>query len=778
MQVFPVRKSFDTEKQKWSKHPAVPKGQDWREYQATPEELSHAANIGICIPDGTVVIDLDTQKGVTREAVEDVLGCSLDWEGAILQITVSGGEHYAFALPDGATVRQGDSILGVPGFDTRCAGKGWICSGDGYKDQTLIGLPHALYEWQWPPLPEVAVEKLQTTSVARDDDDLMSMVLDRPLDDISLEEIKAYLGRLPAGDLDQYDTWLKVGMACHHQTTGKKEGFRVWHDWSKGSKHYDRQELKAKWLSFGRHTGDKIKFSYVIHRAGGRVALASSLMDSFEERIARANGREDYVTLRDEIRSIDRSKLPDDMRSMLGKMLAEVLGKDIGLSASEIKKALVPTKKIRLTGGETDKPDWVLPWVYVETACEFANVDLNYSIKREAFNAKYDRLPQVVIAEKSASAIALNDYQIPTVVDRMFWPGADMIFEHEGKPMLNSYRISGAEAADEIDEDGMSVVNMIMDHVRFTLSDKNEQRILLDWIAYVVQNPGKRINWALLLQGAQGVGKSYFVYMLQHILGSNVSNLDPTAIAGRFTGWAHGSLVVAVEEIRISGTNKYEVLDRLKPFITNDTIQIEEKGRDHRTVPNFTSYLMLTNHKDAIPLTEGDRRYCVLFSRVQTEAQLYSELGGPEGVEAYFSRLFDETARRADAVKTFFMDWLISRSFSARGRAPKTLAREQMVAAAVSPDRSMIEDAIDYHRCEVINESVLDVTWLNELMQADGNELPKTRTLSAVLFEMGYEQIPGRRMKVSKTGNYHYVWVSGKNEYKETMKNFFGDKTT
>ena len=207
-------------------------------------------------------------------------------------------------------------------------------------------------------------------------------------------------------------------------------------------------------------------------------------------------------------------------------------------------------------------------------------------------------------------------------------------------PMLNAYSQQGCLVADRIDDDGQSVIDMFMDHLRFTLADEREQRILMDWLAFVIQNPGERINWALLLQGAQGTGKSYFVKLLQLILGEHVRNLDPTAISGRFTGWAHGSLVVAVEEIRISGTNKYEVLDRMKPFISNDTVQIEEKGRDHRTVPNFTSYLLLTNHKDAIPITTGDRRYCVLFSRVQTEKQLFDELGGEQKASDYFEHLF------------------------------------------------------------------------------------------------------------------------------------------
>jgi hypothetical protein len=41
---------------------------------------------------------LDSYKGVTREAVEKHLGCALEWDRALLQTTVSGGERVKNAL--------------------------------------------------------------------------------------------------------------------------------------------------------------------------------------------------------------------------------------------------------------------------------------------------------------------------------------------------------------------------------------------------------------------------------------------------------------------------------------------------------------------------------------------------------------------------------------------------------------------------------------------------------------------------------------------------------
>ena len=114
---------------------------------------------------------------------------------------------------------------------------------------------------------------------------------------------------------------------------------------------------------------------------------------------------------------------------------------------------------------------------------------------------------------------------------------------------------------------------------------EREQRILIDWLAYVVQNAGKRINWAILLQGAQGTGANRI--LLKCLSGCLVLTLRALTLAHWVKdsqGWANGAVVNIVEEIRIKGDDKWRIMDRLKPFITNSMIQIEEKGRDHRNL--------------------------------------------------------------------------------------------------------------------------------------------------------------------------------------------------
>jgi hypothetical protein len=633
-------------------------------------------------------------------------------------------------------------------------------------------------------VPDVihGVERHVTVDSSDDElDELSSALANQPLD-ITPEMVDAYLSALDPTQAP-YDTWVKVGMALFHQFQGSAAGFERWVAWSSAdSERFDDAEMAPKWQSFGG-AESPITFASIMHwvkEAGGVVAV-DNMFETLLLEASKVATFDEYQKFKDKITAMSDHVLPPVYRSGVVSELADHFGKINKVAKGAITKEMQASRVAR--ANTVVQPDWLDPWVYVENTCSFANADVaDYMIKREAFNAKFDREPECLAAERQASQLALVNYNLQTVVDVMFFPAAGKFFTYEHKRMMNSYSPKGVSPCETIDDDGQMVVDMFLKHVAFTLESQYEQDLLLDWMAYIYQNPGKRVGWAMLLQGAPGTGKSYFGNVFEELLGSNVRSLDTQAISGRFTGWAHGSIVTVVEEIRIAGTNKYEILDKLKPIISNSTIQIEEKGRDHRTVPNFTSYLLLTNHKDAVPLGDGERRYCAMFSRIQSEEELFDAFGGREKAREYFDDLFANTRRRPDAIARFLLNRKIADSFDPSGRAPDTGAKREMKALSVSPDWDLIDDAISNNNCEVINDKIVDVTWMNKVVLGQGGELPKNRTASIILSEMGYSPIPGRKIKVYNDG-HHYVWIRGAvddprvTEVKNIVRDFHSNKS-
>jgi hypothetical protein len=399
-------------------------------------------------------------------------------------------------------------------------------------------------------------------------------------------------------------------------------------------------------------------------------------------------------------------------------------------------------------------------WVFCEADATFEMVSVRHSIKREAFRAKFDRMPEVMVAEvPDAANFALNYCRIPTVASKMFWPGAERIFTLENQlRYLNTYEKSGAEPCEEIGPEGAEIIERFMAHVANTIGSEREQRILLDFMAYVYQNPGKRVQWALLVKGIEGNGKSYFFKVMQAVLGRQASVVSTTAIDSSFTGWAEGSVLVCIEEIRISGVNKYAILDKMKPLITNPTIAVVHKGKDEKHIPNFTSYMMFTNHADAIPVGDNDRRYCVIFTRQTRKEELFEQHGGAEGLDSYFRGLFGDLDRRPDVFARMLSDWKISDDFSPAGRAPETEGLSDMRAMHISEDRDNVETAIAEYACAIIGTDIIDVTHLKNMAVMDGRDFPQTKAIGHILSDMGYTPVEGRKIKITKTRANHYVW--------------------
>ena len=277
MNVFPVGKKFDKAKNKWSKFPKT-NGNSWLTYEASAEELSASSNVGIIIPAGVIVIDMDTDKGVTHDDIENGLGCKLNWEDAVLQKTVSGGYHYGFLVSEDLEMLQGSNLLGVTGFDTRTSGKGWICSGDGYTAQGMddvINILEDASEWL-PTLPIEAVKKLtgKKKESTTDFDDLESAIASETLD-ITIDEMRVHLFALESNYYENESDWYQVGMAIYHQTRGSEQGYTLFDEFSKrgeSTANYDEQANRRRWDLFdGKTTENPITFASVIYWADADI---------------------------------------------------------------------------------------------------------------------------------------------------------------------------------------------------------------------------------------------------------------------------------------------------------------------------------------------------------------------------------------------------------------------------------------------------------------------------------------------------------------------------
>lgn len=229
--VFPCVAHFNPTKQKWEKRPLTVDKEPWAVTAIRPLDdpavrWGGVKVVGIPVPVGVFVVDLDSyKKGTTREAVEAAWGCRLDWDNALIQRTIGGGEHYAFRLP-AWEVRQGGNLGGV-GVDTRTPGKGFICSGEGYTP-VGFGVMRMAFPDSLPSIPDEAravLEVPQDIPPAPPPPDLVQ--------DEEITRIEEALSHL---DPDcPHDIWILRAMELrHHFKNDPDTGFDLFNRWSIG----------------------------------------------------------------------------------------------------------------------------------------------------------------------------------------------------------------------------------------------------------------------------------------------------------------------------------------------------------------------------------------------------------------------------------------------------------------------------------------------------------------------------------------------------------------
>lgn len=238
----------------------------------------------------------------------------------------------------------------------------------------------------------------------------------------------------------------------------------------------------------------------------------------------------------------------------------------------------------------------------------------------ERFSAFYGGTTFIVDSEgkkptKSAfEAFTQNTcVRFPRVHRSVFRPDR-RVLEKDGDRTINTY-IPHTPVIEEGD------VSLFMDHMRRLFSTERDMYIVLYWFATLARYPDKRIRWAPVIQGVEGNGKSFLGDVLTYIVGEQYTH-KPNAedISNKFNDYIDRKLLIIVEEAHMQG--RREMMDVLKPLITNPRVEIQPKGGKKRMIDNWTRWIFFTNHKDAFPVDLKNRRYAIFYTRQQSKEDL------------------------------------------------------------------------------------------------------------------------------------------------------------
>jgi hypothetical protein len=277
-----------------------------------------------------------------------------------------------------------------------------------------------------------------------------------------------------------------------------------------------------------------------------------------------------------------------------------------------------------------------------------------------------------------------------------------------------------------------------LEHLAKVLPDERDRTILLSYMAACVQHQGIKFQWAPLLQGVEGNGKTLFARCIQQAVGARYTHwVNPKKLGKDFNAWMIGKVFYAVEDIYVPDS-KREILEDLKPMITNTNIEIELKGIDQFTGEICGNFMFNSNHLDAIRKTENDRRFCVLFSAQQQFADLARDgMGGD-----YFPDLYnwlkdrDGYAIVNELLFTYAIPAELNPAVDCQ-RAPITTSTSQAISAGLGSLEQEIAEAVA-QGLPGFSGDWISTTWLERLLEKMNLRKISHTKRKQILEQMGY----------------------------------------
>jgi Family of unknown function (DUF5906) len=211
---------------------------------------------------------------------------------------------------------------------------------------------------------------------------------------------------------------------------------------------------------------------------------------------------------------------------------------------------------------------------------------------------------------KSADNIFLNHPSARIVDTITYRPGKAAIVDEEVNGTLrkafNIYRPSSLKpAAGVTDADVSPWLNLWTKifGARGTLAYEHA----LNWMAFVLQKPGKKPNHCLVVVGPEGVGKDSVFEPVRRGAGKhNIATISARDVTGPQNDfWAQKQLVFINE---VNNFTRRETMDTLKPYVAAppDWLTINGKYVRQYQVPNLLAIVMFSNHTDALALKERE----------------------------------------------------------------------------------------------------------------------------------------------------------------------------
>lgn len=409
-------------------------------------------------------------------------------------------------------------------------------------------------------------------------------------------------------------------------------------------------------------------------------------------------------------------------------------------TSDTVTKSVEPVKTSNALTGETlltvpEQVEYFDGCVYVRDLHKVLVPD-GALLKPDQFNASYGGKRFIIHDNEKPvkapfEALTQNTlYEFPQAIDTSFNPTRPTGEIIEGR--VNVYKDPHVTMR-------QGDISRFLQFLERLVPDPNDREILINYIAAAVQYPGYKFQWAPVLQGVEGNGKTMVATTVAYALGDQYVHTPRAEHMGeKFNKYLENKLWIIVEEVHMNG--RREMLDILKPLVTNRRVEVRGMQTDQRMIDNMTNWFFCTNYQDAILKQKNDRRYAIFYTGQQEVEDLKRD--GMDG--RFFPDMYDWLR---DEGYQFVAHWLknyeIKDALNPTGmchRAPKTSATDMAINLSLGVVEQHILEAVEAEM-EGFRNGWIATTAVEKLIETKRLARIQPRKLGTILETIGYTKI-------------------------------------
>jgi len=149
-----------------------------------------------------------------------------------------------------------------------------------------------------------------------------------------------------------------------------------------------------------------------------------------------------------------------------------------------------------------------------------------------------------------------------------------------------------------------------------------------DWLAFILQNPLKKLPTSFIFMGVQGTGKSMTKYfILDYLFGvSNTIEITQTTLTNQWGDWVRGKRIIFADEINLHHRKFEHQCDVLKNYTTNPRIVVDIKNQDSKEIENYSHWIFTSNKRLPFRIDNNDRRYTIIEQKKKIDNKFISNI--------------------------------------------------------------------------------------------------------------------------------------------------------